>query len=548
MESQLSNLCRNKTATFGQGVELKNASKMASKPLPDQARPRASYTESEDRSLFRRLMPRHLRWANRITRLSAHSAAIHTAQPARHYTTERGERIYLLVCFLLKTFLTNYDGSKITFPPTADPIVHELDKRFQELVTNIPGRESPALTVPPDQAQTDQHVPKEQQLRANKKESIQTQLRAKLKEEDEKSVVSMFIAEISPPGSPQSKSHAKKLIKLEPTETISKTKTDELALVSANPGLLTIADQTANASIATHLLPKQDQDSKKPKPDPTTTPEPATSKLAKDVPPILNDNVCANSMANLLSQTGHLFRDRTHFYRLLHELQPITNAEEYLCRFKGSSELLAIRHCKELESALKSWETSALRDLEQSKAALLNIRNLELLLLFAEEQQRALQNLFQRRARQICQMQREPSWETKKSSGSSFTFKTFFGIGASSPIAQSSLSSLDRSEEEAKRIAQNALFTEFQVAMRVKGQQVRCELGGALQLVQIVKQRAEQQVQVRSVYVRCIKELLRINVSNLMRLYTWSLRLRCSVMPSIEADKYTLGQSKSTII
>jgi hypothetical protein len=249
-----------------------------------------------------------------------------------------------------------------------------------------------------------------------------------------------------------------------------------------------------------------------------------------------------NSQAQLMHATIAPPHNAPQFYRLLHDLQPISDVGQHVRRYPGASELLAIRHCKELEGILKSWETSALSELEQSRSALLDIRNVELLLLFAEEQQKAVKSVIQRKARHRRRWQLDHRIDPTKSSNKPESDRFVSGICSQPSLMMGGENKVD---VEAGQEAQ--VTSEFQILLRLNGQPVRCELTDALQLVQLVKQRAEQHVHVRTVYVRCIKELLRINVSNLMRLYTWSLRTRA--IGGLEADKcQTLSSLSRSIV
>lgn len=265
---------------------------------------------------------------------------------------------------------------------------------------------------------------------------------------------------------------------------------------------------------------------------PSNVPESASSVAL----PVESEDFCLLLNSNL-ANTGQALQ----FYRLLNDLEPISDVALHLRRYPAGSDLLAIRHCKEIENMLKSWEASALSELEQCRATLLNVRNLELLLLFAEEQRKTIKTLLQRKIRHERQWKLDHHFDSLLHASESVALSSHISSTTLKESVYSS-SGLPMEGGGGGAYIEKGIASEFQFLLRLNGQAVRCDLPGALQLVHLIKKRAEQHVYVRTVYVRCIKELNRINVSNLMKLYTWSLRTRKSGA-ILENEKFSNSRS-----
>lgn len=430
----------------------------------------SSTTERLDHKLIQRFVSRPLRKAHRQLRTGGPARLAESTQ-AEHYTVERGERIYLLVCFILRTLLAQTDG-------LAKPIAGaslSFSALFKKGTPKIEVSEQPAPSAP------------------------------------------------SAP--------------IEPDRSRRVARTN--SLVSSS----TTSAESASSLTSSLVSVPSDAD-----PEPSEPSSANASTASESVSTGASDQFGQTLLLHATVATPH---HAQQFYRLLHDLQPIYDVGQHVRRYPGASELLAIRHCKELESILKSWEISALADLEQRRTTLLDLRNLELLLLFAEEQQKAIKTIAQRKARHLKRWQLDHRVERMSSSlkeTDEFSIPMPTSLAGTNtgtgPQTRSNTSTEMGAASDNAASQSGQVNSDFQLLLRLNGQSIRCELTAALQLVQLVKKRAEQHVHVRTIYVRCIKELLRINVSNLMRLYTWSLRTR--TVGTMEHDK-CLSVSRSIV-
>jgi hypothetical protein len=175
------------------------------------------------------------------------------------------------------------------------------------------------------------------------------------------------------------------------------------------------------------------------------------------------------------------------FLQMLDTVAPITDINTLMKRFDNDHHI-AMQLYRDYANILKCWELSAIKKYELTKFKLIEMRNVEVLLKFIDEQNSSLKSFFNHLLRKLSESMKDLL--------------------------------VDR------MAISDTLAIEVEVKVKLfcqKGLQEKT-LDDALNLITRRKIEIEKRIQILSLYVRCVRELAQINASNITKIHYHRIR------------------------